>query len=186
MFEMIFCIVSITISGNSPTDVSPLSITASAPSKTELATSFTSARVGRGVVIMLSNICVAIITGFEAALHFFTIIFCSKGTSSRGISTPKSPRATIIASETAMISSIFSIASGFSILATTLAVLPLALIISFNSVMSSALRTKDKPIHSTLFSKTKSKFFLSSAVNDGMETLVFGKLTPFREVKIPP
>ena len=85
----IFCMVSITMSGKSPTEVSPLSITASAPSRTEFATSLTSARVGRGEVIMLSSICVATITGFEAALHFFAIIFCNIGTCSIGISTPK-------------------------------------------------------------------------------------------------
>ena len=43
--------------------VSAESISASVPSNTALATSLTSARVGAGDVIMLSSICVAVITG---------------------------------------------------------------------------------------------------------------------------
>ena len=45
--------------------------------------------------------------------------FCRNGTSSSGISTPRSPRATITPSNAAMISSMWSIACGFSILAMT-------------------------------------------------------------------
>ena len=56
--------VSTVCIGNAPTDVSPLSITASAPSITEFATSFTSAREGVKLSIMDSIICVATITGF--------------------------------------------------------------------------------------------------------------------------
>ncbi|KAF0962562.1 hypothetical protein MLGJGCBP_04313 [Rhodococcus sp. T7] len=47
-----------------PTDVSPESITASAPSRTAFATSEASARVGREFSIIDSSICVATITGF--------------------------------------------------------------------------------------------------------------------------
>ena len=50
--------------GNFPLPVSPLSITAVAPSKTALATSATSARVGRGLSSMDSIICVAQMAGF--------------------------------------------------------------------------------------------------------------------------
>ena len=66
---------------------------------------------------MLSIIWVAMITGLAAALHFCTSIFCASGTSSIGISTPRSPRATIRPSVALMISSMFLSASGFSILA---------------------------------------------------------------------
>ena len=52
-----------TATGSAPTAVSALSISASVPSNTALATSLTSARVGDGEVIMLSIICVAVITG---------------------------------------------------------------------------------------------------------------------------
>ena len=71
----ILTIAFITWFGNFPTEVSPLSITASAPSNTALATSFTSALVGVEDSIMLSIIWVAITTGFEYLMHLFTIIF---------------------------------------------------------------------------------------------------------------
>ncbi len=56
-------IVRTTATGSWPIAVSPDSITASVPSKTALATSLTSARVGDGAVIIDSSICVAVITG---------------------------------------------------------------------------------------------------------------------------
>ena len=71
------------------------SITASAPSNTAVATSDTSARVGTGEEIMLSSICVATTTGLPAARALRVICFCRPGTRSTGISTPRSPRATI-------------------------------------------------------------------------------------------
>ena len=52
-------IVATAATGSWPTAVSAESITASAPSITALATSETSARVGRGDWIMLSSISVA-------------------------------------------------------------------------------------------------------------------------------
>ncbi len=98
---------------------SPLSMTQSAPSSTALVTSLTSARVGRGFFCMLSSICVATTTGFPAAaaMHFSTISFCQMTTSSRGTSTPRSPRATMIPSAASVISSRFSSASVLSTLA---------------------------------------------------------------------
>ena len=56
------------------------SITASAPSITALATSETSARVGRGFFTMDSSIWVAQITGVPARLHFWIIIFWATNT----------------------------------------------------------------------------------------------------------
>ena len=56
-------------SGCAPVAVSPESITASVPSSTAFATSLASARVGRGLTIIDSSICVAVITGMLAALH---------------------------------------------------------------------------------------------------------------------
>ena len=84
-----------------------------------LATSEASARVGRGFSIMLSSICVAVITTLPAALAAAMIRFCTIGTSSVPISTPRSPRATITPSATLRISSRSSSACGFSILAIT-------------------------------------------------------------------
>ena len=47
---------------------------ASAPSKTALATSVISARVGRGLEIMLSSMWVATMTGFMEAMHCLRIL----------------------------------------------------------------------------------------------------------------
>src|SRR5581483_4991311 len=77
-----------------------------------------SALVGLGFLIMLSSIWVATITGLLAFRHFWIMVFWIIGTWFSGISTPKSPRATITASVTFKIESKFLTASGFSILAT--------------------------------------------------------------------
>ena len=92
---------------------------ASVPSSTALATSLASARVGRGLRIIESSICVAVITGLAAAWHLLMIIFCTVGTVSGLVSMPRSPRATMIASDASMMASMLRTASGFSILAIT-------------------------------------------------------------------
>ena len=56
------------------------SMTASAPSRTAAATSVTSARVGRGMRIIESSICVATMTGLPTALHLATIMRCAAKT----------------------------------------------------------------------------------------------------------
>ena len=56
--------------GCAPAAVSSESMTASVPSRTALATSDTSARVGRRCSTMLSSICVAVMTNLPRALHF--------------------------------------------------------------------------------------------------------------------
>lgn len=55
--------------GHFPLAVSPESITQSAPSRIAVPTSVTSARVGRGLVIIDSSIWVAQMTGLPAMLH---------------------------------------------------------------------------------------------------------------------
>ena len=82
-----------------------------------VATSEASARVGTGLSIMDSSICVATITGLPARRQPRTARFWIAGTCSAGSSTPRSPRATISASAWAMISSSRSTAEGFSSLA---------------------------------------------------------------------
>ena len=71
---------------------------ASAPSKIAVATSLTSARVGREWVTIDSSIWVATITGTLASRAWRMTSFWMIGTSSSGTSTPRSPRATITAS----------------------------------------------------------------------------------------
>ncbi len=104
----ILCIILTDPTGYLPPAVSPESITASAPSMTAFATSLASARVGLGFRIIESSIWVATMAGFPCERHFSMISFCTIGTSSVGISTPRSPLATIIPSTIARISSIFS------------------------------------------------------------------------------
>merc|ERR1711935_995783 len=65
--------------GYSPLAVSPDNMTQSAPSRTALATSDTSARVGRGFETIDSSIWVAQITGLPITLQRPMIIFLSKG-----------------------------------------------------------------------------------------------------------
>ena len=113
--------------GYLPTAVSPDNITASVPSSTELATSKTSARVAIGLSIIDSIICVAVITTLFMLRAFLIRLFCNAGNSASPISTPKSPRATIMTSDASIISSIFSMASARSTLVTILASLPCAL-----------------------------------------------------------
>ena len=141
----IVCNVS---TGYFPEAVSPLSIMQSVPSKIAFAMSLASARVGRGLIIIDSNICVAVITGFPALLHFSIKRFCTIGTSSAGISTPKSPLATITPSATFMISSIFFTPSAFSILA----IISICALASSNNlrmaIISAARCTKDAAIKS--------------------------------------
>ena len=56
-------IVVTVATGSSPMAVSPLNMTALAPSRTALATSVTSARVGTWECVIDSSICVATTTG---------------------------------------------------------------------------------------------------------------------------
>src|SRR3954464_5043527 len=84
-----------------------------------LATSVTSARVGRRAVTIEASIWVAVIAGFELLPARRISRFCSIGVRSSGISIPRSPRATMIPPLANLtISSAFSAASCFSILAT--------------------------------------------------------------------
>ena len=91
-------IVATASTGYCPAADSADSITASAPSKIAVATSDTSARVGTGLVIIDSSIWVATTTGLPVRRALRVICFCTPGTFSSGISTPRSPRATIRAS----------------------------------------------------------------------------------------
>mmetsp|Transcript_17482 Transcript_17482/g.51109 ORF Transcript_17482/g.51109 Transcript_17482/m.51109 type:complete len:240 (-) Transcript_17482:741-1460(-) len=119
--EITFCCMATDSSGYLPAADSPESMTASAPSKIAVKMSEHSARVGAGLSIMDSSICVATITGFPWSRHSSIMSFWSMGTSSGNISTPRSPRATMMPSQTSTMDSRLSIASGFSILAKTLA-----------------------------------------------------------------
>ena len=72
---MIWTIIFSASTGYFPLAVSPESITTSVPSYTALATSVTSALVGRGFRIMESSIWVAVMTTLQASLHFWIMVF---------------------------------------------------------------------------------------------------------------
>jgi len=91
--------------GYLPDAASPLNITASVPSKTALAKSATSALVGTGCSIILSTICVAVMTKRPACFARWIRSFCAKGVRYTPSSTPKSPRATIKAWDFSMMPS---------------------------------------------------------------------------------
>ncbi len=99
--------------------------------------------MGSGWCIIDSSIWVAVITVHPLSRAERMMSFCSSGTSGAPISTPRSPRATITASDTWTIASRSSIASAFSILAITRAVDPAAATRSHSSATSSARRTND-------------------------------------------
>ena len=179
MFDMVFT----ESTGYWPTAVSADSITASAPSKTAVATSEASALVGTGVLIIDSSICVATITGLPKTLQAIIIFFWIPGTLEGGNSTPKSPLATIIPSDNSIIWSKSFSAEGFSILEISGF---LFLIIFFTYFTSSTFWTKDKAIQSISFSKIKVKSFLSFAVIGFVSKIKFGRFTPLLLERLPP
>ncbi len=129
------------------------SITQSVPSRMAFATSVDSARVGRLLAVMDSSICVAVITGLPTRLasrimRFWTIAICSIG-----ISTPRSPRATMMPSAALMISFMRSSAAERSILAMMNGLCPRAAAASRTAAISARPSTKDWLTASTPCSK---------------------------------
>ena len=114
-------------------------------------------------------------------------IFCKYGTFSAGISTPRSPLATMIPSAQWMISSIFLIPSAFSIFAM---IGIYGAPHSFNSArisrIPSAERTNDAAIKSIPCSTPKMISSRSFFVSAGRRTGTFGTLTPFLSPSSPP
>ena len=92
-------------------------MSASVPSITAFATSFTSARVGNGDRVIDSSIWVAVITGLPDMLQNRMISFWINGTRRAGTWIPRSPRATITASALATIPARWSSATAVSIFA---------------------------------------------------------------------
>ena len=181
--QMTLCMVCTAFSGNLPAALSALSIKASAPSKVALATSETSARVGDAFSIMLSSIWVATITGLPSCRHLRMIFFWIDGTSSMGHSTPKSPLATIMASDASMMFSMRFTALGISIFART-AALPSTL--AFTSKMSCSFWTKETATQSTPFSRPNSRSCQSFSVTEEMGRSTPGRFTPLRLEIVPP
>ena len=177
---------SITFSGNFPIAVSPVTNNASVPSKIAFAISLISARVGVGLSTMVSNNCVAITTGLPALLASAIILFCTEGTCSCGISTPKSPRATITPSNVLMISSRYSKASHFSIFAITGTSTPFSFSIESTTSLSCGERTNDNATQSVPSSMANVKSVISCSVKEGMSNATPGKFMPLLFLTFPP
>src|SRR5712692_8965251 len=169
--------------GYCPAADSAESMTASAPSKIAVATSDTSARVGTGLPIIDSSIWVATTTGLPARRAVRVSCFWMPGTFSSGISTPRSPRATISASVRSRMSPIRPTACGFSILAITPA---RPRVIFFASAMSSGRWMNDNPTQSMPASSPASRSERSFAVSAENAIVVSGRLTPLRFDSLPP
>mmetsp|Transcript_19717 Transcript_19717/g.52329 ORF Transcript_19717/g.52329 Transcript_19717/m.52329 type:complete len:268 (+) Transcript_19717:419-1222(+) len=186
-----FAITRLCISTHSagyfPTAASPLSITASQPSMIAFATSLHSARVGVGHEIMDSIICVATMTGLPSLRAFMIMSFWWKGTSSGGVSTPRSPLATMAPSDSCRILSRSSSACGFSIFAKILGAFPSQRRMSSrSSTMSSWRCTKDSPTQSMSCPQMKLRSFLSFSVMGEMGSTTSGVFTPFFALSLPP
>ena len=108
------------------------------------------------------------------------------GTCSAGISTPKSPLATIMPSLAAIIRSRFSMPSAFSIFAITCMVDPDSSRIPLISSMASGVRTKDAAIKSNPCSMPNRMSSLSLSVRAGSLIFTPGTLTPFLWPSSPP
>mmetsp|Transcript_63804 Transcript_63804/g.180055 ORF Transcript_63804/g.180055 Transcript_63804/m.180055 type:complete len:359 (+) Transcript_63804:636-1712(+) len=178
--------------GYLPLAASPLSMTASVPSQTAFWRSQTSARVGTGFSIMLSTICVAVMTNSPAALALLMSSFCAKGTRFTPSSTPRSPRATMRASERAMMPSMLVKACGFSILGQIFGLFSGGTfrrsMMSISSCKSWPFWTKDTQMYSTGGSSCKrySASSMSFSVRAAHATSMSGTLTPFLAFSLPP
>mmetsp|Transcript_32171 Transcript_32171/g.86160 ORF Transcript_32171/g.86160 Transcript_32171/m.86160 type:complete len:408 (+) Transcript_32171:1330-2553(+) len=178
--------------GYFPLAASPLSITASVPSHTAFCKSLTSARVGTGCSIMLSTICVAVITKRPSSFAFLISNFCAKGTRSNPNSTPKSPRATISAWDSSMIPSMFVNAWGFSILGQIFGRRSRGTLsrsmISTNSCKSCFFWAKETQMYSqggsnfSKYSASSTSFSVKAAQSISQS----GTFTPFLAFSLPP
>ena len=182
----IFVSISTASTGYFPIADSPESITQSVPSRTALATSVASARVGSRLVVIDSSIWVAVITGFPRRFAFCINSFWTRAICSMGISTPRSPRATIMPSAASSILFIWSRAPDLSILAIMNGLCPRAFAASRTALISSAVSTKDWLTASTPCSMANLRHSWSFSVNALMPKLIPGRLSPLRERSSPP
>mmetsp|Transcript_47425 Transcript_47425/g.146659 ORF Transcript_47425/g.146659 Transcript_47425/m.146659 type:complete len:321 (-) Transcript_47425:99-1061(-) len=178
--------------GYFPDAASPLSMTASVPSQTALARSETSERVGTGASIMLSTICVAVITKSPACLDLVISSFCANGTRLTSSSTPRSPRATIRAWDLAIMPSMFVSAWGFSILGQILGRLSAGIfslsMMSMSSCKSWPFCAKETQMYSQGGSSCNrnSASSMSFSVSAAQSISTSGTFTPLRAFSLPP
>mmetsp|Transcript_142 Transcript_142/g.539 ORF Transcript_142/g.539 Transcript_142/m.539 type:complete len:313 (+) Transcript_142:560-1498(+) len=188
----ILAMYSTTSFGYDPLAVSPDSMTQSAPSSTALATSLTSARVGRGLYVIDSSICVAQMTGLPTMLHLAMSFFCAMTTFSAGISTPRSPRATMMPSEASMMASMLATPWWFSILlmmsgtCTSSPAGRLSCSTWRTSRTCAALRMKEAKTKSHCCCAAMARSARSFSETAGRSTSTPGRLHPLRLVSVCP
>ena len=182
---MLFMVLTVS-TGYLPTAVSPLSITASAPSSRAFATSLASALVGLGFFIMDSSIWVATMTGLPLLLQASMIFFCSSGTSHGGISMPRSPLATMMPSLASIISLMLCTASPCSILLIRGWVPPSRSIAVLTASTSSFDLTKLAANQSHSISTPNLMPSMSFFVGGLSDSLAPGAFTPFLLDATPP
>jgi hypothetical protein len=146
-----------------------------------LATSATSARVGREECTIESSIWVAVIDGRASAPASASSFFWTIGTCSIGSSMPRSPRATITQSAAWMIASAFSTAWGFSIFA-----ISGVRVCSRTKATSDSRRTKLSATMSTPISAPARRCSRSSSGTAGSRSVGPGMFKPCRDATVPP
>lgn len=173
--------VATVTSGYLPTAVSLEVMVASEPSRMALAQSEASARVGTGEFTMEPRTSVATMTGLAYWRASSMMRLVASGTSSSGHSTAMSPRAAMTPSKVLTISSRFSRACGFSILAMIGMRRPSSSMISWARSMSVAKRTKDMAMMSAPVRMAQRRSASSFSVRAGRETATPGRLMPLWE-----
>ena len=157
------------------------------PSYTAFATSEISALVGLGLLIMDSSISVAVMTRRPKSLQRLMSCFWTLGTSTNGISTPRSPLAIMMPAHFWEISSMLSTPALFSILAmTSIFSPPLASKNSRISIMSSFRDTKEAATKSISFLIPKRRSFLSCSLKKSPCMTLLGKFIDFWSESVPP
>ena len=143
--------------------------------------------MGREFFIIDSSISVAVITRLPRRRHFLIRYFCTVGTSTKGISTPRSPLATITPSATLQMESILSTPARFSIFAIiSMSAPPLSSRNFLTARISSSQETKDAATKSISFSMPKRRSALSCSPRYSCFRVLFGKFMLFLFDTSPP
>ena len=124
-------------------------------------------------------------TGFALRRALSMMSFWWIGTSSSGHSTPRSPRATMMPSKASTISSMLSIAWGFSILAMIGTKMPSSRITARTSSASPAWRTKLSAMKSTPRLSAQRRSSVSFSDSAGTDTATPGRLMPLLLETLP-
>ena len=134
---------------------------------------------------MDNNICVATMAGFWAWRQARMMRFWMMGSSCRGHSMPRSPRATMTTSVRARMSSMLSTEFWRSILATTGTQTPCLAISSRRLRMSAAFCTKEMATALSPISRPSCRSLMSLSVRAGRGWCFPGKAIPLREDRSP-